>query len=182
MKMQNLTLITGNLGKVAEFERLLGFEFNHEKIDLSEIQTTDVREVVRHKAQLAYEKLGSPVLVDDAGLVIKAWGELPGALVKWFIDNVGADGIIKMLGDSPRAAYGIVALGYCDEDGARVFTGIAEGKISDMPRGENGLAYDKIFIPTGHSKTFGEMTGTEKDMVSMRARAVEQLKLALKQK
>jgi XTP/dITP diphosphohydrolase len=72
-----------------------------------------------------------------------------------------------------------VALGYCDENGAKVFTDIAEGKISDTPRGKNGLAYDKIFIPTGHSKTFGEMTSAEKDTVSMRARAVEQMKLAL---
>jgi XTP/dITP diphosphohydrolase len=182
MKMQNLTLITGNLGKVAEFERLLGFEFDHQKIDLPEIQTTDVREVVRAKAQLAYEKLGSPVLVDDAGLVIKAWGELPGALIKWFIDNVGNDGIIGMLGNSSRAAYVITALGYCDENGAKIFTGITEGKIADTPRGENGYGYDAIFVPTGQTKTFAEMTSKEKDKISMRAKAVKQLKLALKQK
>jgi XTP/dITP diphosphohydrolase len=180
--MKNLTLITGNLGKVAEFERLLGFKFNHEKIDLPEIQTTDVRKVVRYKAQLAYEKLGSPVLVDDAGLVVKAWGELPGALIKWFLENVGNDGIIKMLGDAPRAADVIVALGYCDENGAEVFTGITEGEIADMPRGENGFGYDAIFAPTGQTKTFAEMTSAEKDAVSMRAKAVERLKLALKQR
>ncbi|MDR3125545.1 MAG: non-canonical purine NTP pyrophosphatase, partial [Candidatus Nomurabacteria bacterium] len=95
--MKNLTLITGNLNKVVEFERLLGFEFGHQEIDLPEIQTTDVREVVRHKARLAYEKLGRPVLVDDSGFTIEAWGELPGAFIRWFLDNVGSDGIIKML-------------------------------------------------------------------------------------
>jgi XTP/dITP diphosphohydrolase len=180
--MKNFTLITGNLGKVAEFERLLGFKFNHEKVDLPEIQTTDVREVVRYKAQLAYEKLGSPVLVDDAGLVVKAWGELPGALIKWFIDNVGNDGIIKMLGDSPRAAYVIVALGYCDQNGVKIFTGLTEGEVAKTPRGENGFGYDAIFVPSGQTKTFAEMTSAEKDAVSMRAKAVERLKLALEQK
>lgn len=176
--MQDITLITGNLDKVAEFSRLLGFEVNHVKLDLPEIQTTSVREVVTDKAEEAYRQIGRPVMVDDTGLTIKAWGDLPGALCKFFLynDKVGVAGTVKMLGDDPREAYVETAIGYCDENGVKVAHGIVEGKISDRPRGENGFGYDQIFIPTGSAKTFSEMSDDEKDSVSMRARAVANLK------
>ena len=37
-----------------------------------------------------------PVLVDDTGLAVHAWNGLPGALVAWFIDTVGPQGILDM--------------------------------------------------------------------------------------
>ncbi|MDR2063649.1 MAG: RdgB/HAM1 family non-canonical purine NTP pyrophosphatase [Candidatus Nomurabacteria bacterium] len=177
--MKGLTLITGSAGKAKEYVVLLGFEIETEKIDLPEIQSTNVVEVVREKAKVAYEKLQRPVIVDDTGLTIKAWKNLPGALIKWFLQNVGDHGIVEMLGDKQRDALVTTAIGYCDENGVRIFTGEVAGKISDKPRGKNGFGYDTIFIPGDSDLTYAEMTDDEKNKTSMRAMAVAKLKAFL---
>lgn len=175
--MKNLTLITGNPNKAAEFERLLGVDVAHQKLSLPEIQETDVEKVARLKAEAAFARLGTAVFVDDTGLYINAWGSLPGALIAWFLDNVGNRGILRMLDDwEDRSARVVTALGYCDEDGSRVFTGSLNGSIAEAERGANGFGYDAIFIPENSNKTFAEMTGPEKDAISMRAAAAQLLK------
>jgi len=177
---QHITILTGNQGKVAEFERLLVTGLANIKIDTIEIQDTDVAVVAKKKAEDGFAKLGEACFVDDTGLTIHAWGNLPGALIKWFVDNVGNDGIIAMLEKAEsRAATVTTALGYCDEHGSQVFIGELHGTIAHFPRGENGFGYDPIFIPEGHDKTFAEMTGEEKDTVSMRAIAAQKMKAAL---
>jgi non-canonical purine NTP pyrophosphatase (RdgB/HAM1 family) len=171
---KNITLITSNEGKVREFERLLDATLDHEKVDLPEIQNTDVKEVARKKAEEAYKLLGRACLVDDTGLTIHAWGELPGAYIRSFLDNVGNEGIVKMIApDVARSATVTTALGYCDENGPRVFSGEVRGTIAEAPIGENGFGYDAIFIPEGQDKTFAQMTNEEKDQFSMRARAAQ---------
>jgi non-canonical purine NTP pyrophosphatase (RdgB/HAM1 family) len=170
------TLITGNMGKLNELRSLLGIELDYQKIDLTEIQATDVAEVAEAKAKEAYGSINTPVIVDDTALTIKSWGSLPGALIKWFIDNVGTDGIAKTLNGAGEPAYVETALAYCDKSGVKIFTGRVEGTIADMPRGENGFGYDDIFIPHGCDKTFAEMTSEEKSAISMRAIAARKLK------
>lgn len=103
--MHEITLISGNLNKVNDLSQLLGLKLKHKDIELVEIQSTNVVDVIKHKAREAYAKLGSPVLVDDAGLTIEHWGKLPGALIKYFITEIGLAGILEMLGDAPRDAY-----------------------------------------------------------------------------
>jgi XTP/dITP diphosphohydrolase len=175
--MHDITLITGNAGKVAEISRLLGVQVHGQKIPLPELQATDVRKVAREKAQAAYDQLKRPVLVDDTGLYIDVWGELPGALVAWFLDNVGCEGILKMLeGWDNRSARVVTALGYCDENGVQVFDGELKGSIATELRGENGFGYDPIFVPEGGDKTFAELASEQKDAISMRALAAAKLK------
>ena len=52
-------------------------EVLHEKIDLDEIQSLDLREIVEHKVRQAYEKIKKPVLVEDTSLRFEALGKLP---------------------------------------------------------------------------------------------------------
>lgn len=175
-----ITILSGNSAKIAEFDRLLGTDLDHFEINLLEVQDTDVRKVAEHKAIEGYKKLGRPCFVDDTGLTIHEWGNLPGALIKWFLDNVGVEGIMEMMGGSnDRTATVTTALGYCDEDGVQIFVGEVQGKISNTPRGENGFGYDSIFIPDGFNKTFGEMTDDEKAEISMRSIAARAMKEAL---
>ena len=170
--MQEVTLITGNAGKVKELSRLLGIQLTSQKIPLPEVQSTDVRVVAAAKAEAAYAQLGRPVVVDDTGLYITAWGELPGALIAWFLDNVGCDGILKMMeGWEDRSARVVTALGYCDEHGVHVFDGELAGTIANSSRGDHGFGYDPIFIPAGKQQTFAELTADDKDAISMRAQA-----------
>ena len=53
--------------------------------------------------------------------------------------------------------------------------GICEGILADSPRGNGGFGYDPLFIPDGFEKTFGELVGAEKQEISHRARAFEQI-------
>lgn len=178
--MQDITLITGNEGKVRELSRLLGREIQSRKLELPEIQSADVREVATAKAKAAYAQLQQPVVVDDTGLYITAWGQLPGAFIAWFLDNVGRDGILRMLeGWDDRSARVVTALGYCDEHGAQVFSGELNGTIAEAVKGAQGFGYDAIFIPEGMDRTFAELSPEQKDTISMRAQAVAKLRSAL---
>ncbi|WNV76716.1 non-canonical purine NTP pyrophosphatase [Geodermatophilus sp. DSM 44513] len=172
-----LTLITGNAGKARELGDLLGFPLAHEKLRLTEKQALDVAEVAQDKAAQAYDQLQRPVLVDDTGLTVLAWNGLPGALIAWFLDAVGNDGILSMaasLGD--RRASVTTALGYADENGPQVFTGTLWGALADQQRGSNGFGYDTIFIPEGNPKTFAELSAEQKNGISMRKLAAEKLR------
>ncbi|MBI2047599.1 MAG: non-canonical purine NTP pyrophosphatase, partial [Parcubacteria group bacterium] len=62
---QKITFITSNNSKAAEVSRYLGFPVRHISLELHEIQSLDLEEIVREKVLLAYEKIQKPVLVED---------------------------------------------------------------------------------------------------------------------
>ncbi len=99
MKILPCTLVTGSKGKISEFERILNCSVEHYDLDLPEIQAIEVEEVVINKVIKAYEIIKKPVMVEDSGLFIKAWNNLPGALIKWFVTTVGELGICRMMKD-----------------------------------------------------------------------------------
>lgn len=178
--IDRISLITGNEGKAREYATLLGIEVSAVKEDLIEIQSLDVVEVVKRKVQDAYSKLQGPVLVDDTGLVLNAWNGLPGALVAWFLSSVGAQGILDMAaGVTDRSATVTTALGYTDANGVRVFTGILQGTLTTERRGDGGFGYDSIFVPSGSDLTFAEMSSEQKNAISHRRLAVEELRKGL---
>ena len=57
-----------------------------------------------------------------------------------------------------------------------------EGTIADSPRGIDGFGYDPIFIPKGSQKTLAEMSATEKNSVSHRFLAAQNLMAQLQAK
>jgi XTP/dITP diphosphohydrolase len=178
--IDRLSLITGNEGKAREYAALLSIDVSAVKEDLVEIQSLDVVEVVKHKVQDAYSKLQSPVLVDDTGLVLNAWNGLPGALIAWFLSSVGAQGILDMAaGVIDRTATVTTALGYADANGVRIFTGALEGMLTTERRGDGGFGYDSIFMPDNSDLTFAEMTSEQKNAISHRRLAVEELRKGL---
>jgi XTP/dITP diphosphohydrolase len=134
--LDRIALITGNAGKAAEYAAMLGIEVTPAKAELTEIQSLDVADVAARKAADAYAQLGEPVLVDDTGLTVHAWNGLPGALVAWFLDTVGPQGILAMAaGLTDRRATVSTALGYASADGVRVFRGTVNGTLATEPRG-----------------------------------------------
>lgn len=182
--MKKLYFATGNENKFLEVQKILKsrFEVGWEKsLDISEIQDTSVTIVANQKAEDAYEILGKrPVLVEDTGLIILAWGLLPGALIKYEMKQPRPleKILTKLSGFSNdcRHAEAQAAFAYCDENGVQTFFGSIMGEIAKKPRGDPSFGWDPIFIPSGHTKTFAEMTPEEKNKISHRRRALDNLK------
>jgi XTP/dITP diphosphohydrolase len=176
MKLTNNTptFITGNAGKVREFEQILGFKLNTEKINLTEIQSTNVSEVTKYKVQQAFELLKKPVIVEDTGLYIDDINGFPGALIKFYMRDIGCAGISAYHKLSTARAETVI--GYHNGTEIKLYKGVINGKIANEPRGSNGFGWDMIFIPDGKRQTFAEMTDYEKNAVSMRKLALNKLK------
>lgn len=172
--LDGVVLITGSDDKAHEYATLLGLEVGAVKEDLVEIQALDVATVAKQKAEDAYAKLRSPVLVDDSGLALHAWNGLPGALIAWFLDTVGTQGLLDMAAAvTDRRASVTTALGYADVNGVRVFTGTLQGNLATEPRGRRGFGYDSIFVPAGSTLTIAEMSAEEKNTISPRRLAAD---------
>ncbi|MGB2580101.1 MAG: RdgB/HAM1 family non-canonical purine NTP pyrophosphatase [Minisyncoccia bacterium] len=168
---------TKNLNKLREVNEILGRDLEQIAVELYEPQGLDVAEVISEKAKDAFHKTGKFVLVEDTALEFVAWNGLPGALIKWFLETVGNEGILKMLTNvENRRATAKTAIGFFDGNKAHVFVGEIKGTISDTMRGSSGFGWDPIFIPDGFNKSFAEMTSEEKNAVSMRRHALEQMK------
>ena len=91
----NLHFVTSNPNKFRELSELLECNLSPIELDLQEIQTTDLHELVKFKLRQAYEQVQAPVIVEDTSLYFEAWNELPGPLVKFFLKNIGLSGMVK---------------------------------------------------------------------------------------
>ena len=173
---KTLTFITGNAAKAEQLARHLEYPVAHKKLDLAEIQSLDLIEVVEHKAKEAYKHIQGSVLVEDTSLTFRALGHLPGPLIKWFLTELDNEGLCKLLnGYDDRVAWAEVCFGFFDGEELKFFEGKMKGSISKSPKGERGFGWDPIFIPEGHAKTWGEMTPEEQKDTSMRRIALKKL-------
>jgi XTP/dITP diphosphohydrolase len=64
---------------------------------------------------------------------------------------------------------------YLDNKIASVL-GKVEGYISSEPKGENGFGYDPIFVPKNKTKTFSEMSSSQKYKIDHRFVAFQKIK------
>ena len=156
--MKKVTFITGNQKKADYLARYLGHHVEHIKIDLDEIQSLDLRVVVRHKLLQAYAQVQGPVLVEDVSFEFHALGRLPGTFSRWFIDEIGLDGLCTLITTPDRSATARCIFGYFDGEEECYFEGSLEGTIAQIPVGEGGYGFDKIFIPKGYTITRAQMS------------------------
>jgi inosine triphosphate pyrophosphatase len=175
--MAAVVFITGNQRKVDYLKMWLGLPVDHRKLDLDELQSLDPRVVAEHKARQAYGILKEPVLIEDTALTFTAMGRLPGTFVKYFLEEIGNEGLCK-IADSleHREAVATVTYAFCDGDQVHFFEGNVRGHLPPAPRGTNGMGWDPSFIPEGATQTFAEMTDDEKKNYSARAIATKKLR------
>jgi len=195
-----LVIATHNPGKLAEMKELLaphGIEVvSAGELGLTEPEETgnDFRSNAAIKAVAAAQATKLPAFADDSGIVVDALDGAPGIFsARWAgpsKDFAAAMAQIERLlqergATTPdkRKAHFVSALcvawpdGHLEEVGARV-----DGTLVWPPRGTAGFGYDPMFLPGGHTRTFGEMTCDEKHCLpplggglSHRARAFKQL-------
>ena len=136
------------------------------------------------KARAIAACTGRAAFSDDSGLEVEALSGAPGVYsARYAGPNANdADNLQKLLAamqDIPeerRAARFVCAIAFVQPNGdEHVFWGYAEGAIGREPKGVSGFGYDPVFYPSGHARTFAEMTATEKDAMSHRRKALEKL-------
>ncbi|MEM1622704.1 MAG: XTP/dITP diphosphatase [Sulfolobales archaeon] len=172
-----LYLVSRNQGKIKELS-YLSREYGIELIPLDipkvEVQSESLQEVALYSATVAYLTVRKPVIVEDSGLYIKQLKMFPGALSSYVYKTIGVRGVLKLMeGVKDRGAFfkSVIALAAPRVRGVKLFQGVVYGTISDEPRGTGGFGFDPIFIPSGYTKTFAEMSVEEKNKVSHRAKA-----------
>ena len=179
MKMADFIVATTNKDKLSEINQILGTNHKLSKIDVPEIQSLDIDKVITEKAKAAYEKVKKPILVEDISLEIQSLNGLPGPFVKFFLQALGTEGTVKLVGNKSTKTKVTAALALYNGSTLKIFKGIVWGTLSKKNRGEAGFGFDKVFIPKGYSKTYAEMEPSLKNKISHRAKALMKLKAFL---
>ncbi len=165
-------LVTGNPDKSREAERIVGRPIETAAIDLPEIQSGDLIEVLRFKAGTAWRRLRRPVVVEETGLELACMNGFPGPLVKWMLQAVGGEGIARIaIRAGDPAAVARCALMLVDGDREVIAEGRMNGRLVHPPRGERGFGWDPVFEPDGHEQTCAELGVDVKDRIGHRGRA-----------
>ncbi len=175
-----LVIATHNPGKLAEMRELLA-PYGIEAISAGELGLAEPDETgdsfqanARIKAEAAAKAAQLPAFADDSGLAVDALDGAPGIYsARWAGEtkDFGAamariERLLQERGATAperRTAHFVSALcvawpdGHLEEVEAR-----ADGTLVWPPRGTAGFGYDPVFLPEGHSRTFGEMTSIEK--------------------
>jgi XTP/dITP diphosphohydrolase len=175
-----LVIATHNPGKLAEMRELLAphgiSAASASELGLPEPDETGVsfRANARIKATAAAKASGLPAFADDSGLAVDALNGEPGIhSARW----TGADKnfhramerieeLLRECGATTperRKAHFVSALCVAWPDGhVEEFEARVDGVLVWPPRGEKGFGYDPMFLPDGHTRTFGEMPSEEK--------------------
>ena len=171
-----LEVATSNRNKLDEFRRILpDFEIIGVKLSIEEIQRLDPYKVVSHKAIEAYKANDyNPILVEETSLALRGLGGRPGAYIKDFCEEAEMRRMIAegWLHGRDRAALAKVLIAVYDGAEVQIREGNTAGTIAESLRGVNGFGWDDMFIPDGESRTFAEMSDSEKDRHNMRRKAL----------
>ena len=154
---KDAVFITGNQKKAEYLSRYLGHPVERIKVELEEIQSLDLKEVVRHKVLQAYAQVGRPVLVEDVSLEFVAFGRLPGTFIRWFQEELSPDRMCALLDGKDRTAVARCMFGYYDGREEKYFEGELKGRIPEQPSGKGGFGWDPIFVPDGYDVTRAEL-------------------------
>jgi XTP/dITP diphosphohydrolase len=186
-----LLIATNNAGKVRELGEALG------TLDVEIVRLDDLADVpdapeetgttfvdnALLKARFYLERTGIACVADDSGLEVAALDGRPGVYSARYggAGATDADRVALLLGEmesfegDARSARFVCALALVDGAAEHVFVGECPGHIHTVARGSNGFGYDPIFIPTGETRTFAELTSAEKASHSHRGRAFRAL-------
>jgi XTP/dITP diphosphohydrolase len=183
----DIVVASANPKKIEELRRLMPIWVNlvsrpHEVPDIEETAPTLEGNAYIKAVEIANFVKGW-ALADDTGLCVDALDGAPGVFSARYSGPTSTDAdnrqlLLKNLeGSAVRSARfrTVVALVHANGDMHHV-VGECVGTITETERGNQGFGYDCVFVPRdGDGRTFAEMSASEKDAVSHRGRAMEQL-------
>ena len=197
MHPSELVLATGNPGKLAEFQALLGaLQVELLRLDPSVPECPEpfgtFVENALAKARHASRHTGKPALADDSGLCVRALGGAPGVLSARYAAAEGQASLPRaeqdarnnqlllqrLQGVGERRAHFVcvlVALRHAEDPEPLIAHGWLHGHVAGAPAGEGGFGYDPLFVLPQRGLTLAQLEAAEKNRLSHRARAAAQM-------
>lgn len=190
--MKQIIIATKNSGKAAEFrdffanygiEAISLLDLTKSIPDVEETGTTFEENAVLKAEEIA-NRLSTPVLADDSGLIVDALNGRPGVFSARYAgeaknDQANIEKVLDELETVPeeeRTARFICVLAVAiPGEGTFVRKGYCEGSIAFSEVGENGFGYDPIFIPRNYIETMAQLRKDIKNSISHRKNAIAQL-------
>jgi XTP/dITP diphosphohydrolase len=186
--MKRIVFATNNAHKLAEVKAVLGAEY--ELVTLREVGITEdipetgatLDENATIKARYVYERTGLDCFADDTGLEVVALDGAPGVhSARYATDGHdfaanNAKLLREMEGKEDRRARFRTVISLIRNGVEEQVEGIVEGRIATAMSGSEGFGYDPLFIPEGYDISFAEMSAEQKNAISHRGRAVEELR------
>ncbi|WP_442978358.1 RdgB/HAM1 family non-canonical purine NTP pyrophosphatase [Salinicola sp. 4072] len=201
MQIDNLVVASGNRGKLAEFQQLLGPlglrvqpQSDFGVTDVEETGLTFVENAIL-KARAAARASGLPALADDSGLAVDALAGAPGIYSARYAgesndgeskDKANNAKLLAALKDVPEgkrtARYWcvLVYLQHADDPVPLIVQCDWKGDILAYPRGDGGFGYDPLFWVPECGMSVAELSAEEKNRLSHRGRALQSLITQLK--
>ncbi|MEM3580478.1 MAG: XTP/dITP diphosphatase [Candidatus Bathyarchaeia archaeon] len=170
---------TNNINKFNEARRVLShyrIAVGMIRVKTLEIQSESLEEIAKTSAVHAYKQCSLPLIVEDAGLFVEALNGFPGPYSSYVYKTIGTEGLLKLMekASNRKAKFQSVVAFFSEELKSPIcFKGEVVGEIIKKVRREShyGFGFDPIFKPANSQKTFAEMSITEKNKYSHRARA-----------
>ena len=132
---------------------------------------------------LKSKNINASVIADDSGLCVDALNGLPGVYSARYAGEHGnsLNNRKKLLNElkekeNRNACFKCCLVEYFSNGDYISSEGITDGYILDKEIGDTSFGYDCIFLSDDLNKTFGQASGEEKNKVSHRFRALEQIK------
>lgn len=186
--MKEIILASNNQGKVNEIQEILkeykiiSLKDINLKIKIEEDQDTFEGNALKKATEIC--KLTNKICIaDDSGLCIDVLNGFPGVRTARFLGKNATQEernsflIEKMKNKDNRRAKVVTCIAVAKPNGENhVYKGVLEGFISKEKRGNNGFGFDEIF-ELGDGRTLAELSEDEKNQISSRRRALEQIKI-----
>lgn len=182
-----LVFATNNLNKLAEVQKMLPNSI--ELLSLKDINCfDDIEETAttlegnaKIKANHIRENFGYNCFADDTGLEVESLQGAPGVYsARYAGEPANAENnmqkLLTELQDKENRKAQFRTSICLNLDGNQfLFDGICKGEILNKKQGEKGFGYDPVFQPEDYTKSFAEMTSEEKNAISHRGLAIQQL-------
>jgi XTP/dITP diphosphohydrolase len=141
------------------------------------------------KARALAKFTGLAAIADDSGICVDALDGNPGVLsARWSgasenVDQANLDLVLEQVRDVPtesRGAKFVCAAVAVFPDGQELIAiGEMLGHLLSAPTGKNGFGYDPIFVPQGFEISTAQMSAAEKDAISHRGKALNDLAIQI---
>ena len=164
--MEKVIFITGNKHKLEIAQTVFKmYDIEVENIDLGvdEVQDTNIETIAAKSALAAAKEINQPVIKTDVGFEFEALNGFPGAFGKYVFNQLGTEGILKLLEDKEnRKGKSIEVLAYAEPSGIyKTFRMDTPLTIRKTPQG-TGSVMDQLMEIEGQKSNYGSLTLEEK--------------------